>query len=124
MLASSAAACSALALPCSACWTSCRSGRCSRSYTPALLSSACVMSVSERFTSEMFALRSSAACTSAAFALASSWRSRCFTASPCALITSCSALKVERITSWMLRHSFMPCNRSSTTTELASLRRE
>mmetsp|Transcript_5113 Transcript_5113/g.12300 ORF Transcript_5113/g.12300 Transcript_5113/m.12300 type:complete len:222 (-) Transcript_5113:290-955(-) len=123
LLPSSAATWSTLALAFNATCSSVRSGFCSRSYTEAFPSRAWVMSVSERFTSEMFAFRSSAAWTSAEDAFASSWRSSDLTASPCALITSCNALKVERITSWMFRHSFIPWRRSSTTTDPASLRR-
>ena len=43
------------ALPLRAAWTSDLSGFCSRSYTEALPSSACVMSVKLRLTSEIFA---------------------------------------------------------------------
>ena len=59
-----------------------------------------MQSVSDlRFTSVMLALRSNAAWASALLALASSCLSTPRTASPWALITSCSALKVFLITS-------------------------
>mmetsp|Transcript_1988 Transcript_1988/g.4489 ORF Transcript_1988/g.4489 Transcript_1988/m.4489 type:complete len:212 (+) Transcript_1988:23-658(+) len=98
----------------SAC-TSCRSTLRSTSSTDALPSRTCVMSMMLLFTSAMLALRCSVAFMSPAVALPSICLSRDFTASPCALMTSWRALKVERITSWMFLHSFIPCRRSSTT---------